>query len=312
MRSAAVDVGSNTLRLLIADVHDNVLSRIYTGRTITRLAGGMRDSGRLREDNMRKSISVLKTFADFMAEYGVARVKAVGTSALREAKNSGEFVERAFHETGIRIEVIPATREAELTAKGILLGFKETDGSLMIDIGGGSTEWIFYGGEVVRKPPVYGSLLIGVVTLLERFMTTDPPSSHEIISFQDEIDSHLLSLKHKISERSLSVTDFIGTGGTITTLAAIDLGLKEYDHKRVHMHRISLERLSHLKNMLLLLPLGRRKDISGLEKERADLIIPGILLTIRFMEIFGFSVITVSDYGLLEGLLKETNDENGF
>jgi exopolyphosphatase/guanosine-5'-triphosphate,3'-diphosphate pyrophosphatase len=311
MRSAAVDVGSNTLRLLIADVHDNVLSRIYTGRTITRLAGGMRDSGRLREDNMRKSISVLKTFADFMAEYGVARVKAVGTSALREAKNSGEFVERAFHETGIRIEVIPATREAELTAKGILLGFKETDGSLMIDIGGGSTEWILH--RKGSSPSLFcGSLLVGVVNLSERFIRTDPPSPDDISSLNKEIDAHLLPLTQVIAEQALSLKDFIGTGGTITTLASVDVQLKEYDAEKVHLHKIPSERLSGLRDMLLTRSLERRKKIRGLEPDRADLIIPGILLTIRFMEIFGFSVITVSDYGLLEGLLKETNDENGF
>jgi exopolyphosphatase/guanosine-5'-triphosphate,3'-diphosphate pyrophosphatase len=243
-----------------------------------------------------------------MASYGVSHVKAVGTSALREAENSGEFVEKAFHETGIRIEVISGMREAELTAKGVLLDFKGTTGPLIIDIGGGSTEWIIHKGE----SPVCGSLFLGVVTLLERFIKTDPPSPHEIASVIREIDSQLLPLKSEISGRSMHVTDFIGTGGTITTLAALDLGLKEYDHEKVHMHGISLDRLYHLRDMLLSLPLSRRKDITGLEKERADLIIPGILLTIRFMEFLGFGMVTVSDCGLLEGLLKEMNDESGF
>jgi exopolyphosphatase/guanosine-5'-triphosphate,3'-diphosphate pyrophosphatase len=309
MRSAAIDVGSNTLRLLIGDIRDNTLCRVYEDRAITGLARRLGDSGRLGEENIEKSIAVLKAFADSVARHGVSRVKAVGTSALREAENSDEFVRRVLRETGIQIEVIQGTREAELTAKGILPGFRGTDGSLIIDIGGGSTEWILAGGGETPESPIRSSLFLGVVTLLERFVKADPPSSGEITALIGEIDSQLLPLKQELARRLPSVEDLIGTGGTITTLAALDLGLKKYDHERVHMHSISLKRLCSLKDMLLSLPPDRRRDLDGLEKERADLIIPGILLTIRFMEFLGFGIVTVSDHGLLEGLLKEMNDE---
>lgn len=318
MRSAAVDVGSNTLRLLICDVRGNVLSRVHAERAVTRLAEGVRDTGLLKQENMKKSVSALKDFARSLSEYGAVAVKAVGTSALREAENSVEFIEMAFRETGIRIEAISGAREAELTAKGILQGPGETGGALIIDIGGGSTEWIIHWEGGNPESPLCGSLLLGVVTLFESFIKTDPPSPCEIEALNNEVDSNLLRLADELlseseSERHLPpLKNLIGTGGSITTLAALDLGLKEYDHERVHMHRISLERLCRLKDMLLSLPLSRRKDIDGLEKDRADLIIPGILLTIRFMEFFGFGMITVSDHGLLEGLLKEMSDENGF
>ncbi|HYA26742.1 MAG TPA: hypothetical protein VEE82_01965, partial [Thermodesulfovibrionales bacterium] len=242
MPSAAIDVGSNTLRLLIGDIRENTVSRIHTDRAITRLARGMMDSGKLSEEGIRKSIQVLKAFADSMACHGVSCVKAVGTSALREAENSEEFIEMVFRETGIRTEVITGTREAELTAKGVLIGFRRTDGALIIDIGGGSTEWIILGGQNTGESPVCGSLLLGVVTLLERFIKTDPPSSGEISSIIREIDLRLLPLKQQSAGRAVTVTDFIGTGGTITTLSVIDLGMKNYDCQKVHMHAISLQR----------------------------------------------------------------------
>ncbi len=264
----------------------------------------------LSEESIEKSIAVLKTFADSATRYRVSRMKAVGTSALREAENSDEFVRRALRETGIRIEVISGAREAELTANGVLPGFGGTDASLIIDIGGGSTEWILTGGGETPEPPVHGSLSLGVVALLERFVEADRPSPGEITALLAEIDSRLLPLKQELARRLSSVREFIGTGGTITTLAALDLGLREYDHERIHLHSITLKRLHSLKDMLLSLPLAERSDLQGLERKRADLIIPGVLLTIRFMEFLGFGIVTVSDQGLLEGLLKEMNDES--
>jgi exopolyphosphatase/guanosine-5'-triphosphate,3'-diphosphate pyrophosphatase len=318
MRFAAIDVGSNTLRLLICDVRGNVLSRVHAERAVTRLAEGIRATGLIRRENMKESISVLKDFAASLPGYGAAMVRAVGTSALREAGNGAEFVEMAFRETGVRIEVISGAREAELTAKGILQGIAENEDSLIIDIGGGSTEWIIHLGKGALRTPVRGSILLGVVTLFEGFIRTDPPSPQEIEALNREIDSGLVTLAGKVSGEPAGEGDLphlrnlIGTGGSITTLAALDLGLKEYDYEKVHMHRISLNRLYALRDMLLSLPLNERKDIDGLEWERADLIIPGILLTIKFMEFFGFGVITVSDHGLLEGLIKEMSDEQGF
>lgn len=308
MRAAAIDVGSNTLRLLIGDVHGNALSRIHADRAITRLAEGIRDTGILRRENMKKSVSVLKDFSRSISQHRVTRVEAVGTSALRDAGNSREFLDMVFQETGIEIQIISGTREAELTVKGILMGAKERDGvSLIVDIGGGSTEWILHKNH---ESPLCGSLHAGVVNLFERFIKTDPPSSADIASLNKEIEAHLLPLKRKITEQALSVKDFIGTGGTITTLASMDLQLKEYDPEKVHMHKIPLPRLSLIRDILVSLPLHRRREVRGLEPERADLIIPGILLTIKLMDFGGFPEVFVSDYGLLEGLIKEMNDEN--
>lgn len=310
MLSAAIDVGSNTIRMLIATFHDNSLSRIHTDRAITRLAQGLNETGKLREENIEKSIAALKGFSHSIEKYGVTRIKAVGTSAIRDAKNRNEFLGAAFRETGIKVEAISGIREAELTIKGVLLGFRDNAyQSLIIDIGGGSTEWIMHTTAKQHEPLLCGTVPAGVVNLLERFIKTDPPTNIEISAMLNEVDSLFRPLKHEIAEYPSAV--LIGTGGTITTLASIDLNLREYDSERVHMHNISVDRLKEIRNTLLSLTFNRRKDIAGLEAGRADLIIPGILLTIRIMEIFGFKDITVSDCGLLEGILKEMKDEEG-
>ncbi len=313
MRSAAIDVGSNTIRMLIGDIQDDILSRIYADRAITRLAQGIGKTGRLREENMRKSLSALKDFSRSIARYGSTRVSGVGTSALREAENGGRFAEMVLEETGIRLEIISGMREAELTAKGVLLGIKELRRPLLIiDVGGGSTEWILRKSGTSHETVLHGSLSLGVVRLLEKFIKTDPPSGEDLSSLGEELDSRLRELEREISENFMTPTRLVGTGGTITTLASIDLGLKEYDHERIHTHTISFDGLSRLRGRFLALPLGKRQEIEGLESGRADLIIPGILLTMRIMELFGFREISVSDYGLIEGLLKEQCDETGF
>lgn len=310
MRSAAVDVGSNTIRMLIGEVRGNSLSRLCTDRAVTRLAEGIGDSGTLRKENMKRSISALKSFSLIFREYGAIRIGAVGTSALREALNSRDFIDEVLQETGMRIEIISGTKEAELTSKGVLLGFRDVLAPLLIiDIGGGSTEWVSFDPERDATPS-YGSLGLGVINLLERFIGTDPPSDLDLKALEKEIGIQVpkVRLPGKNDTSSHRAVRLVGTGGTITTLASLDLGLATYDPSRIHMHKTDMGRLCELKDMLVRLPLSRRMEIDGLDPGRADLIIPGILLTIKLMEFFGFREIIASDYGLLEGLLKEMSE----
>ncbi|HXX57248.1 MAG TPA: Ppx/GppA phosphatase family protein [Thermodesulfovibrionales bacterium] len=307
MPSAAIDVGSNTLRLLIGSVTGDKVSRLYTDRVITRLAERLGETGRLGEENMKRSLSALKSFAGSMSRFGVRDVKAVGTSALRDAENSEAFIAAAYAESGIRIEVVSGRREAELTSRGVLAGFHHSTGaSLIIDIGGGSTEWIVQDAEVFCQ-----TVPLGVVGLAENFLKTDPPAAAEIAALVGTIDMSLRSDGWDIPTGTRQFERLVGTGGTITTLASIDLGLKKYDHEAVHMRRLTRSRLYRIRDRLIVLTLKERQDIAGLEAGRADLIIPGVLLTMRVMENFGFTEITASDSGLLEGLLKEIDDEKG-
>ncbi|MFN3395614.1 MAG: Ppx/GppA family phosphatase, partial [Thermodesulfovibrionales bacterium] len=159
--------------------------------------------------------------------------------------------------------------------------------------------------------PSCGSLPIGVVNLLEDYIRHDPPSPAELKALEWYIEGQIRQLQADLPDR-LTDTNLIGTGGTITTLAAIDLSLDHYEPEIVHGYHLALNRLKDMRNKLVSIPISLRKDIKGLERERADLIIPGIILTIKIMDIFKFDELIVSDYGLLEGLLLEGGeDEKG-
>jgi len=305
MLLSSIDVGSNTIRLLIGRVENRKITRLRTGMVITRLAAGIGDTGLLNPDNMEKSISVLKAFSDIISADGISHIRAVGTSALREAKNSGEFLQRVLSETGINIAVISGEEEAELTARGVMFDMPEADSSLIIDIGGGSAEWIFCRNS---SPVGMGTIPTGVVKLFDNYIKSDPPSKDDILSLKKELDTVLSGLKTKIGHLINSSTVFIGTAGTVTTLASIDIGLESYGHEKIHRHSISLKTLHDITGKLIIIPLSERKKMIGLEPERADLIIPGILFTINVMELFGFTNILVSDDGLLEGSLIKLSE----
>jgi exopolyphosphatase / guanosine-5'-triphosphate,3'-diphosphate pyrophosphatase len=311
MVSASIDIGSNTLRLLIGRLGGGRITRIFSDRRITRLAEGVRETGRLRHENMVRSLSVFEDFVGSVTQHNATRIRALGTSALREASNSKEFITNVYEKTGISIDRISGLREAELTAKGVLLDFRNPmQRSLIIDIGGGSTEWILCGNEMTSS--LSNSIPVGVVNLHESFITSDPPSKRNVDLLEGEIDRWIMSVHSHISHNRSAPTTLLGTGGTITTLAAIDLSLEHHVHEKVHMHTIALKRLFDMRDFLLSLSLEERGNVRGLERGREDLIIPGILLTIRWCELLGFREVVVSDYGLLEGILKEIIDEEGF
>ncbi len=306
---AAIDVGSNTIRLLIGEIEDHKITDVYSDRKITRLGNKVDQSGRLQDENMRASLAVLLEFSSVLGEYGVERVKAVATSALREASNADSFVKEVLDNTGIPIEVIPGEKEAELTLKGVLLSLPDPGPgcSFIVDIGGGSTEWIMRGDNLLDM----GSIPVGVIKLTRKFIKTDPVSRSDIADLDREITSLLNGLGPRVGQYINGRTRFIGTAGTFTTIASVDLGLDAYSREKIHLHRISLEKLRAMSENLLSLPLEKRKKVRGLEPERADLIIPGLQFTIKIMDFFRFNELTVSDYGLLEGLLSETKETIG-
>ncbi len=296
---ASIDVGSNTIRLLIGRVESGKVIRCKTEMVITRLASGIAETGLLNADNMGKSVSVMKVFSDIISADGISHIRAVGTSAVREAKNSEEFRQRVLSETGINIEVISGEEEAELTARGVMFDMPETDSSFIVDIGGGSAEWIFCRNSA---PVGMGTIPTGVVKLLDNHIKSDPPSKADILSLKKESDTVLGGLKTKIGHLINSSTVFIGTAGTITTLASIDIGLESYGHEKIHRHNISLKKLYDISGRLISIPLSERKKMLGLEPERADLIIPGILFTINGMYLFVVGNCLVSEYLRLCGL----------
>jgi exopolyphosphatase/guanosine-5'-triphosphate,3'-diphosphate pyrophosphatase len=300
---ASIDVGSNTLRLLIGSFKNGRLIDICYKRAITRLGTGVNQTGKLQDINIAASLEVLKEFSSLISTHRVKHVKAVATSALREASNSDIFIERASAQTGILIEVISGEKEAELTLTGILSSLPESFARhplLIFDIGGGSTEWII---SKDKHPVDIGSIPVGVIKLAGSYIKTDPVTETDLAALNREIVSYLYTLKAKINSFIDKETRLIGTAGTFTTIASIDLGLETYSREKVHLLSLPIRRLLAMSKRLLSLPLEKRKKVRGLEPERADLIIPGLQFTINIMEIFNIHELTVNEYGLLEGLL---------
>lgn len=318
---ASIDVGSNTLRLLIGRFVGNRLAVVFTDRKITRLGSVLDQTGILQPGPVEASLQALRGFSSVMNRYQVRHVRAVATSALREAQNSDLFIKRVQKETGIQIMVISGEREAQLTLKGVLHAFSPEGAVLsprakprgkaekprlrslfIMDIGGGSTEWIVHlGGD--RN--VTGSLPSGVIKLAQKCISGDPVSKADIQRLNHEIAPVLTNLethgKHLITGSTL----FVGTGGTFTTIASVDRRLDSYSREQVHLHHVSLSRLKKMQRTFLQLDLEERKKIRGLEPDRADLIIPGVQFTMKVMELFHFRKLIISDSGLLEGVILE-------
>ncbi len=303
---AAIDIGTNTFRLLIANVHFDAgrkffsIKEIFSERTITRLGEGLQVHRFLKKKKMAKALSVLKDFSSILSQYDIRRTSAVATSALRVAGNSKDFLARVKDHTGITIKIISGKEEARITASGMLTGMKTPETSLMIDIGGGSTELIF---AVRGKPLLVRSLDLGVVYLAGRYMRKDPPSMRDLKKMDEEITEKIMKaagmFRRRLNENSL----FVGTAGTVTTLAAINKRLKKFEHKRIHGSRISLETVKKIYSDISLISSRQRARFIPFEPSRLDIIVPGTRILLKLMETFGFREIIVSNYGLREGIL---------
>jgi exopolyphosphatase / guanosine-5'-triphosphate,3'-diphosphate pyrophosphatase len=300
---AAIDVGTNTARLLIGCLDSNgTLQPLLLKRKITRLGGGFSRNAGLSAEAMERTITAMQDFAESMKLQGVIEVRAVATSAVRDALNGRQFTDDVLACTGIRLEVIDGNEEALLTLKGVLAAMDNQTGDYFVfDVGGGSTEYTFSEGEV---PLFTRSLPLGVVRLTEGKITcaaiTDKISRELVVLARD--------LEQEGLQKSLETATLVGTAGTATTLAAIHLNLKDYDYRKINNYCLSLNNIKDILTRLLPLTPEERLAVPGLEKGREDLIIAGIFITIRTMELFGFKHLKVSDFGLLEGLLATVAD----
>jgi len=303
---AGIDIGTNTFRLLVADVRMEsgrfLLNEIESERVITRLGEGLSDVGLLREDVMDRAIETLRDFRERVYRHNVSSLSAVGTSALREAGNSDVFIKRARDEAGIDIRVISEDEEARLTARGMMMDIEVTDSAILLDIGGGSTEFVFVKDGRIRD---IRSLKLGVVSLAERYMRNDPPTRDEIRGMEDEVIEVLDGVKETkglLSADSL----LIGTAGTITTISAISQGIDVYSNERIHKSKVAYDFVERLWNEIKEMRMEERvKAYPIIRDGRGDIIVPGTLALKRIMMLFGFKEIIVSDNGLREGIIIE-------
>jgi len=302
MRIASIDIGTNTFRILVSELEDDRLKKIYIDRVITRLGGGFTDGEKLiSPDAVKRAVAVLKEFARILEQYKVERLRAVATSVVRESLNGPEFIKRVKNETGIEVELISGEEEAKLTVEGVLRSVSLGSNCCMIfDVGGGSTEYAY-----VKEGNILGltSTGLGVVYLSERFLKSDIPSQSDIRTLSECIEDVLsreLSWMSKFRKDDFSL---VGTAGTPTMLAAIELGLGSYNADLVNGFILRRDAVLRIFNTLIKIPKEKRLEIRGLEKGREDVIIPGSLILLKTMEVFSKDRIFVSDGGLLEGVI---------
>ncbi len=301
---AGVDIGTLTCRLLVARVAPGRrLEELHAERRILRLGEGVARDRTLRPAAMARVIETLRDWREVIrgCKVEVEAEAAVATSAVRDAINREEFLARARRETGFAVEVIDGEEEARRTMLGIRSGLPRGIGAILgLDIGGGSTEFIF---DRPGRAPLVRSVDLGVVRLTEHRLRQDPPSPEEVRAAVECIARSVEAVRSDFKD--LDGATFVGTAGTITTLAAMVQRLPAYEPARIHNYRLELDAVRALEQDLLRRRSEERRGLPGLEPGREDVIVAGTLILRGVMEGFGVTTCLVSDYGLREGIVLD-------
>jgi exopolyphosphatase/guanosine-5'-triphosphate,3'-diphosphate pyrophosphatase len=304
VRLATIDLGTNTVHLLIADVERGAATWrvVDQDQRVTRLGEGLHATGRLAETPAARTASTVVEYVDRARRSGATRIDIVATSAVREAANGADYAARLEQATAARVRVVSGEEEARLTLLGILQGLGPAPGTtLAFDIGGGSTEFSVARDGVLAAAV---SLPLGVVPLAERypFRAAVPPAEYRALA--DEVAGRLTRELPPAIVPS-RIDRLVGCAGTVTTLAALDLGLPRYEAARVQGHVLTPTAIEALRVRLAALDVGGRAALPCLEPGRADLILPGVAIVSATMAHLGCERLVVSDWGLREGILVD-------
>jgi len=302
-RLAAIDIGTNTIRMLVADRGGRRTVPVARRRSIVGLGRSLRETGRIGEAEFAAGLRVLREFRREMRDGQVAAYRACGTACLREADNRSDFLEAAAGE-GIDIEVIGPADEARLTWEGIRWAVAGRTGDVAMDIGGGSTEFVFGPRESESV-----SLSTGVVVLSTLLPLSNPPDPWELRAV-----SYYAAGRIEDGTRAFGRRRFrriIGTAGTFTTLAAMERGMTRYDPDRINGARLSAAAVRRWADRLGRMTDAQRLRLPGMEKGRERYVVPGVLLIVAALERFRLNGVTVSDAGLLEGILAGVGRNGG-
>ena len=300
MRVAVVDIGTNSTRLLIADVdgHGRV-SELDRRSRVTRLGDGVDATGLLSDAAIERVLAALDEYSSVIDRFAADARPAVLTSAVRDAANGPEFVATVERRYGLEARAIPGSEEAQLTYLGATSGRAHTDESrtLVIDVGGGSTELILGAGRAVE---FFVSLQAGVVRQSERHLSEDPPTLRELSALGADVSSLIEREVPEAVRRSAAYA--IAVGGTATSCAAIDQALDPYDGSRVHGYRLELSTLKLLLARLASLDLAERRKVRGLHPDRAPTVVAGVVILIRVLEAFELDGFEASEHDILRGV----------
>ncbi len=306
-RVASVDIGTNSVRLLVADLDGGDAPRDLELRTverlmrITRLGQGVDASRTLHPDAIARTTGVLREYGEVIRALGAERVRATATSAARDALNRDEFFDAAEAALGHRPEVITGEEEAALSFLGATAELRDGAPYLVVDIGGGSTEFV----AGTDKPEGAISLDIGCVRLTEQFLHADPPAPEELSQAVSIVRDHLADVDREV-RGAASARTLLGLAGTVSTMAAVELGLAEYSRDAIHHFRLTREAAEDVFRTLATEPAAQRKHNPGLEPERVDVIVGGALIVVSIMRHWAFDEMLVSESDILDGLARTT------
>ncbi len=306
MRYAVIDLGSNSIRLLVADVVNGSVVPVHRELATTRLGRGVIQNQRLDEKSMIDTLSVLIYFQNKAKSLQSERILAFGTSALREAKNSNDFLNSA-KQIGLNIKILSGQEEALLSFLGAKAGIKQHGMTLVVDIGGNSTELILGESKIEKSE----SLPIGAVRWTQRYFKSDPPGFDDVVEAHSAISRLLGGFAGYFNQFHMNhVITTIGVGGTLTTLSAMAQELEIYDIKKVHGYILNKRTVDDIFSKLLSLTADERCKLKGLQPQRADIITAGVLIAKTIMEDLHITQIITSETDIMEGYLLKNLCDN--
>ena len=299
MRVAVVDIGTNSTRLLIADAADGrITAELVRHTDVTRLGAGVDSGGRLADDAMQRVYSMLERYRPEIDAHGVDVALAVLTSAVRDATNGAEFAATVEARFGLRAHVLSGDEEARLTFLGATSERNPSDPTptLVVDIGGGSTELVIGTG---REVAFHVSTQAGVVRQTERHLHTDPPTDSELAELAGDVEGVLARAAPPNSRDA--VRHAIAVAGTATSLAAIAQDLEPYDPHLVHGYVLGAAQCEQILARLAALTLNERRQVAGLHPDRAPTIVAGVVILLETLKLFGLDRVEVSEHDILRG-----------
>ncbi len=299
-RRAVIDVGTNSIKLLVADVRGQEVIPVHEESRQTRLGKGFYDDHRLQPESIARTAEAVWEFGEIAREKNAASIRVVATSAARDAVNPKDLTNAIERASGLKTEIISGAREADWAFKGVTTDKQLADCPLLLlDVGGGSTEFIL--GQGTNKFFSH-SFPLGTVRLMEKFPHKDPPTRAEFNTCHEWIKDFLQhEVRHQLDpalKQQTGEVQLVGTGGTTSILTRIEKKLDRFDREKIDRTVLTFEKVQAHRKKLWGLPLAERKEIVGLPKMRADVILPGVLIFEAVMATFGFKKLRVSTRGL--------------
>lgn len=299
MKVATVDIGTNSIRLLIADYENQKISNRKKYVEITKMGRGVDKNKVISKESIDLNSEVLEKFVSIAKNSNCEKIKVIGTSALRDSANSKDFVDEAYKRAGVNVEIITGEQEASLGFMGIKSILDEKKYTLTIDIGGGSTEFILgdkYGNLIFSK-----SEDIGVVRLTEKFLKTIIPTCEEVAQMDkyiEDVTSNTINIL-----REYDIGKCIGIGGTATSISSINQKMEVYSTEKIHGSKVYYDEIVEIFHYLKNMTLEEKQQIIGLQPKRADVIFTGVCILKKIMKMLNLNEIVVSEYDNLEGMI---------